>query len=163
MGVFDTIAGLPIHPLVVHAVVVLLPLACLATIAVAVRPSWRRFAPALAVLNAAVMVAAFVAVQSGESLEHRVEQFSEPAGLHDHAEWGERLMFLAAALFIGALVIWVDPHADGAGLGGRDRGRGRRGRHHGPDRSGRAQRRHHGLEGHRLQHQGPVTPGRAAP
>ena len=68
------------------------------------RPAWRRFAPALAVLNAAVMVAAFVAVQSGESLEHRVGQFSEPAGLHDHAEWGERLMFLAVALFIGFML-----------------------------------------------------------
>lgn len=107
MGVFDTIAGLPIHPLVVHAVVVLLPVACLATIAVAVRPAWRRFAPALAVLNAAVLAGAFAAVQSGESLEHRVEQFSEPAGLNDHAEWGGRLLILAAALFVGALVIWV--------------------------------------------------------
>ncbi len=31
---FDTVNGLPVHPLVVHAVVVLLPLALLGTIAV---------------------------------------------------------------------------------------------------------------------------------
>lgn len=44
--VFDaqvyTVAGLPLHPLVVHAVVVLLPLAAIGTVAVAVRPVWRR-------------------------------------------------------------------------------------------------------------------------
>lgn len=37
-----TVAGLPLHPLVVHAVVVLLPLAAIGTLAVAVRPAWRR-------------------------------------------------------------------------------------------------------------------------
>lgn len=39
---FDLINGLPVHPLVVHAVVALLPLACLGTLAIAVRPVWRR-------------------------------------------------------------------------------------------------------------------------
>ena len=39
---FDLINGLPVHPLVVHAVVVLLPLATLGLIAIAVRPAWRR-------------------------------------------------------------------------------------------------------------------------
>ncbi len=38
---FDLINGLPIHPLVVHGVVVLLPLAILGTIAIAARPAWR--------------------------------------------------------------------------------------------------------------------------
>ncbi len=102
---FDTITGLPVHPLSVHAVVVLLPLACLATVAVAVRPAWRRFATPLAALNLAVAVAAFVAKQSGEALAHRVKQFNEPAGLGTHAEWGDRLFALSLALFVGALVI----------------------------------------------------------
>ncbi len=39
---FDLINGIPVHPLVVHAVVVLLPLALLGTIAIAVKPAWRR-------------------------------------------------------------------------------------------------------------------------
>lgn len=39
---FTQFDGLPVHPLVVHAVVVLLPAAVLGTIAVAVRPAWRR-------------------------------------------------------------------------------------------------------------------------
>ncbi|MFN8080670.1 MAG: DUF2231 domain-containing protein [Kineosporiaceae bacterium] len=103
---FDTVLGLPLHPLVVHAVVILLPLAAVLTVAVAVKPDWRRFAPQLAVLNGVVLVAAFTAAQSGESLEHRVRQLSEPAGLHDHAEMGDTLVAFAFALFVGAGVIW---------------------------------------------------------
>jgi len=37
-----TISGLPAHPLLVHAVLVLLPLAAVGTLAVAARPVWRR-------------------------------------------------------------------------------------------------------------------------
>jgi hypothetical protein len=37
-----TIDGIPLHPLVVHAVVVLLPLAALGAVVIAVRRSWRR-------------------------------------------------------------------------------------------------------------------------
>jgi hypothetical protein len=37
-----TIDGIPLHPLVVHAVVVLLPLAALGAIVIAARRSWRR-------------------------------------------------------------------------------------------------------------------------
>jgi hypothetical protein len=36
------IDGIPLHPLVVHAVVVLLPLAALGAVVIAVRRSWRR-------------------------------------------------------------------------------------------------------------------------
>lgn len=104
---FDTIMGLPLHPLVIHVVVVLLPVAAIATAAVAVRPSWRRFATPLAGLNAVVMVAAFVATQSGEALEHRIEQLQTPPGLHEHAEWGDRLFWVSILLFLGALVIRV--------------------------------------------------------
>ena len=41
-GLFDTLLGLPQHPLVVHAVVVLLPLTALVEIAVALQPRWNR-------------------------------------------------------------------------------------------------------------------------
>ncbi|WP_028937405.1 DUF2231 domain-containing protein [Pseudonocardia spinosispora] len=37
-----TFGGLPAHPLIIHAVVVLLPLAALGTLLVAARPVWRR-------------------------------------------------------------------------------------------------------------------------
>jgi uncharacterized membrane protein len=37
-----TVFGLPTHILIIHVTVVFLPLACLATIAIAIRPAWRR-------------------------------------------------------------------------------------------------------------------------
>src|SRR5688500_18224351 len=40
--VLITIAGLPAHPLLVHAAVVLIPLAALGTLAIAIKASWRR-------------------------------------------------------------------------------------------------------------------------
>ncbi|MEV4388804.1 DUF2231 domain-containing protein, partial [Micromonospora sp. NPDC049580] len=54
----DTVNGLPLHPLVVHAVVVLLPLAALGVAALAVRPSWRGRYGGLVVLITALATAA---------------------------------------------------------------------------------------------------------
>lgn len=65
-----TVGGLPAHPLVVHAVVVLLPLAALGTLAVAARPTWRRNLGVPVFLIALVGVLAVpVAVQTGEQLQ----------------------------------------------------------------------------------------------
>ena len=63
---FDLVNGIPLHPLVVHAVVVLLPLAVVGTIAIVLRPSWRvRYGP-LVVLAAAVSTVLMpVATSSG--------------------------------------------------------------------------------------------------
>jgi hypothetical protein len=62
--------GIPAHPLVIHAVVVLLPLATLGTIAMAIRPRWRR---ALGIPVALVALAGGIAVpiatQTGEQLQ----------------------------------------------------------------------------------------------
>ena len=99
---FDLISGLPIHPLVIHGVVVLGPLAALLAIAYAARPAWRRglqYPPAgLAVLSA---VLGFVATQSGEALEHRI---GEPG--FDHAEAGE-LAAISLAVLAGAVLLTV--------------------------------------------------------
>jgi hypothetical protein len=53
-----TIDGIPLHPLVVHAVVVLLPLAALGAVVIAVRRSWRRSLGVPVLLLALVGVAA---------------------------------------------------------------------------------------------------------
>jgi len=60
--------------------------------------------PVLA-LNAVVMVMTWVAMQSGESLQRRVTQFSTPDGLSDHALWGGRLFLLSVVLFLGSVVL----------------------------------------------------------
>ena len=101
---FDLINGLPVHALVVHAVVVLLPLACLGTIAIAVRPAWRERYGVLVVGCAAVATALIpVATSSGEALEERVGRPGE------HAEMGDQLIWFAIPLLVLSLaLVWLD-------------------------------------------------------
>ena len=92
---FDLINGLPIHPLVVHGVVVLLPLAILGTIAIAARPAWRTRYGHLVVAAAALATALIpVATSSGESLEKHV---GDPG---KHAELGDQLIWFALPLLV---------------------------------------------------------------
>ncbi|PFG38595.1 putative membrane protein [Georgenia soli] len=95
---FDLIGGLPLHPLVVHAVVVLIPLAVLGAIATILVPRWRRYLPVVAVVATLAALALPVATQSGEALERRV---GEPGV---HAALGGQLLWLGLAL---AAVLWV--------------------------------------------------------
>ena len=67
---FDTIAGLPVHILVIHAVVAFAPLAALLAIGYAVRPAWRRVLRwPVALLAVATGVGGFVAAESGSPVE----------------------------------------------------------------------------------------------
>ncbi|MFT4262647.1 MAG: hypothetical protein QM572_04650 [Nocardioides sp.] len=92
---FDSIDGIPLHPLVVHAVVVLLPLAVLGTVAVVVVPPWRRrFGWLLVGCTAVATVLIPVATQSGEALEKWV---GDPG---EHAKLGEQLIWFALPLLV---------------------------------------------------------------
>jgi len=67
---FDTITGLPLHPLVIHAVVVGIPLMAVITIVVAVRKNLReRFSWWVAGANLLLFLVTLVAKQSGEALQ----------------------------------------------------------------------------------------------
>ncbi|MEV5002514.1 DUF2231 domain-containing protein [Nocardioides sp. LML1-1-1.1] len=101
---FDVINGLPVHPLVVHAVVVLLPLAVLGTVAIVVRPSWRaRFGPLVVGCAAVATALVPVATSSGEALERRV---GDPGR---HAALGDQLIWFAVPLLVtAAAVVWLD-------------------------------------------------------
>ena len=103
---FDTISGLPVHVLVVHAVVVLLPLMSLVTIAVAVRRRWRAAAPWVVLADAGVVVLAFAAKESGEVLQERLSQFA-PGVAKDHAEYGDLVPWFAVALLVAAVLVWL--------------------------------------------------------
>src|SRR5687767_15917313 len=85
-----TIDGIPLHPLLVHAVVVLLPLAALSSVAIALVPSWRRkYAwPVLGVTLAGV-AAVPVAKQAGEELMATLESRVGPnPAIQTHADFG---------------------------------------------------------------------------
>ncbi|RYP80827.1 hypothetical protein EKO23_24350 [Nocardioides guangzhouensis] len=120
---FDLVNGLPVHPLVVHAVVVLLPLACLGTIAIAVRPAWRRRYGVLVVACAAAATVLIpVATSSGEELEHRV---GDPGS---HAELGDQLIWFAVPLLVlSAALVWLDRRAATSGGDDAPRSTGRAG------------------------------------
>jgi len=106
--VFDYIFGLPMHALVIHAVVVLVPLSALSAIAYVVRPGWRRVLRWPTAAGAVVSgVSAFVAAESGEALQRRVTRVRagsfDAQLLNDHVEWGDRakllcLLFMALTL-----------------------------------------------------------------
>ena len=99
-NLFSSIAGLPLHPLVVHLAVVVLPASAIALIVIIAVPRWRRPYSWLAVAAALLgTVGTFVAKESGEAL---ADQVGLPA---DHAEWGDRL-FVAAVVFAVVTVVW---------------------------------------------------------
>lgn len=118
---FDLVNGLPVHPLVVHAVVVLLPLAIIGTLAIAVRPSWRvRYGKLVVATSLVATILVPVASSSGESLEARVGNPGE------HAELGDQLIWFALpVLVLGAVLVWMS-HRQRRADGSTDAGGGRR-------------------------------------
>jgi cytochrome b involved in lipid metabolism/uncharacterized membrane protein len=90
--------GLPLHPLVVHAATVLLPLALLGLVLSVLVPRLRPRLAGLSVLGlVAAAAAAWFAEESGESLADRV------GVAEDHARYGEILPVLAVlSLVVGA-------------------------------------------------------------
>jgi len=98
---FDLFFGLPLHVLVNHAVVVLIPLGALAMILMVFVPRLRKsFSYVSAGITLLGAIAATVAAQSGEALSERVGY----PGVHQ--EWGETLVPVAWALVVVS-VAWV--------------------------------------------------------
>lgn len=92
------IAGLPAHILLVHAVVVLGPIAGLAAIVYAVAPRWRRLlAWPLGVLALLLVPISLVTAQAGEQL-----QKARPATalIREHAEQGDVLKVVSVFFFV---------------------------------------------------------------
>jgi len=102
--VLDTIGGIPLHPLIVHAVVVLVPLASLLLLLAAVSPRIRHWAGILTPITATLaLVMVPLATQSGEALEKRVD--ASPA-LEEHTELGDSLLYFVLTLAILAWALW---------------------------------------------------------
>jgi hypothetical protein len=99
---FDTVLGLPVHALVIHAVVAGLPLMAVVTAVVALVPALRlRLAWPVVVLDAGVVVATFVARESGEALQKRLGgQVAQ-----EHGELGRNLLWFSVLVFLAAVVV----------------------------------------------------------
>lgn len=105
----DTILGNPLHPLVVHAVVVLVPLAALGTVLITLVPGWRRAYGWLVVAASAMSLGAVpVATRAGERLEQSLELGGPVAAKVDqHQAWGERVIWAVGAMFVLNLVMML--------------------------------------------------------
>jgi len=105
-----TINGIPLHPLVVHAAVVLVPLAALFAGAYAVLPQrrWQTRTP-----GAIVAVAAAACVQlasmTGDSLKESLHE--NTSIIEDHEQWAG-LLQTASWVLAGLMVVawWALPH-----------------------------------------------------
>jgi hypothetical protein len=100
--VFDTVFGLPVHALVVHGVVVLLPLMTVVTTAWAFLPRVSRVVGwAVVVANAGTAALTFVAKESGQALQQRMGgQVAQ-----EHAEVADVLPFFALALLFASVLV----------------------------------------------------------
>ncbi len=101
---FDTFFGIPVHALVVHAVVVLSPLTVLMLLAFALSERFRAWSGWLTTaVGAVTTVFSFVASSSGESLERRV---AESSLVEEHAELGDLLPWVVLVTTVVAGALW---------------------------------------------------------
>ena len=107
---WPTIFGLPAHPLIVHATVVLVPLAA---VAVLLHTFWR---PARARLGLVTVLSSALAVvlvpmstSTGEQLE---EQVGDSALIERHAELADGLLPWVIGLLVVAVLLWVRDRRD---------------------------------------------------
>ncbi|GAA3872100.1 cytochrome b5-like heme/steroid binding domain-containing protein [Tessaracoccus defluvii] len=99
----DSFLGLPAHPLIVHAPVVLVPLASLGLLVLLLRPAWRpRYAGLLLVGLVAAALGAIAAAVSGNA-------FAERVGLPvSHQSYGTALAAVSVALAVaGGSWLWL--------------------------------------------------------
>lgn len=101
----STFNGLPAHPMLVHFIVVLAPLAAILAILCALWPAARRRLVWLTLVLAGVTaVLTPIAAEAGEWLEHRVEE-SEALEVHEHL--GKTMLYFALALLVAAILLAV--------------------------------------------------------
>jgi preprotein translocase subunit SecG len=104
-GLFDEFFGVPTHPFAVHAPIVLLPIAAVATVVLTVRSDWRRriwWAMPATVLVLFAML--FVAKESGEAVLDSQNVFGN---VDRHQELGEQTVIIAFVWLVGSIALAV--------------------------------------------------------
>jgi len=107
----DTFQGLPVHTLVVHATVVVVPAAALMVGLAAVLPRFRLWIGPGAMITALVSVVLVqLSSMSGDKLYDRLKQFSTDQPLiEDHEKLAGLLIFLVVPLALLAVAAFVLP------------------------------------------------------
>lgn len=113
----DTIFGLPVHPLVVHATTVIVPAAAVAVLLAAVWPRFRRWAGWMPLaLSGAAVVLTPLSTESGEAFEDRVQ---ETALVKEHAELADGLLPWVVGLLVAAVALYVVARRERRAVGQR--------------------------------------------
>ena len=99
---FGTLGGLPLHPLVVHFAVVLIPLGAVGLVVVSIMPRFRKsFMPLVIGTLGVGAVFAFVAKESGEHLT------ASQGNPQQHAALGDVLFPASVGLVALAVTLWL--------------------------------------------------------
>lgn len=106
---FEEFSGLPLHPLVVHAAVVFVPLLVVVSLAYALVPRWRSRLGWLAVALAVIApLSAVVTRQSGNALADRLYGGTIQGDLANHQNYGTMTMWVSIALGVLTLaLVWL--------------------------------------------------------
>jgi hypothetical protein len=106
-GRLFTIGGLPAHPLLVHAVVVLLPLAAVCAVALALLPRWRRkYGWPVLLLTAVAVGVVPITEKTGEQLLDRLTVLDSPL-IQRHTDLGQALMPYALGFGVAVILLLV--------------------------------------------------------
>jgi hypothetical protein len=109
----NDIAGLPLHPLVVHATVVTIPVAALTVLLAVLWPRFRRWAgPLPAVLSLVGLALVPLSTSTGETLEKHVR---ETALVERHTELADGLLPWMIGLAVVAVAAYALHRREAAG------------------------------------------------
>ena len=100
----STILGLPIHPLLVHATVVSVPLAAVLVLGAVLVPRFRAWAgPLPAGVSLLALILTPLSTATGEHLEHELPHSQL---IEEHAHLGDQLLPLTTALWVLSTAFW---------------------------------------------------------
>lgn len=106
---FESIAGIPAHPLFVHAAVVAVPVAAIVAIVAALRmrgdhPLLRLWAM---LLSAGALVSVIIAKSSGEAMLPGMGLSEDnPGKVGEHAMWATYSVLITGVLFVVTALLW---------------------------------------------------------
>jgi hypothetical protein len=101
-GLFGSVAGLPLHPLVIHASIVLIPLVAIGALVMSYLPSFsRRYGKLILVIALFAQVSLFLAKFTGEAFEEILDK-----DMGKHAELGEIAPFITLPMVALIYLRW---------------------------------------------------------
>jgi uncharacterized membrane protein len=101
-SVFDVVAGLPLHPLVVHAAVILIPLVAITALIMSYLPSFsRRYGKLVFIVAIIAQISIVIAKLSGQAFEERLGK-----DIERHADFGEIAPFVTLPMVFLIYLRW---------------------------------------------------------